>query len=95
MQKQEDILSEILKNQQKEAERRKTDLRKEQQRLEKIQKEIEILERSIPEAMEGNYALTLEELAGILRRHQQIEEKQKEKIEALNIRLNEEEILNK
>lgn len=95
LQKQEDILSEILKNQQKETERRKTDLRKEQQRLEKIQKEIEILERSIPEAMEGNYALTLEELAGILRRHQQIEEKQKEKIEAINIRLNEEEFLNK
>lgn len=75
---QENIIEEISKNQQKAIKVIEADVKKEKQELQKIQRGIEIMEANIPDAMTGNYILTLEELANVIRKHREREEKQRE-----------------
>lgn len=56
---------------------REAELRKEQEELRKLRKGMEVMEKHIPEAMEGEYILSIEELAEALRRQQKREEEQK------------------
>ena len=57
--------------------RKETEIKKEKQELTKLAKNIEIMEDKIPEAMQGDYALSLDELMNVIR-------KQKEKYEELS-----------
>lgn len=76
--KKEDLFTEITKNQQKEKHVMESEVKKEKQDLQKIQKEIEMMEANIPNAMAGNYVLTLEELVNAIRKHKGKEKEQKE-----------------
>ena len=53
LQENDDVLEEVEENQQREKRRLKEDLAKEQQELEKIQKDIAVMEENIPKAMTG------------------------------------------
>lgn len=59
---------------------REAALRKEREELGKLQKGLEVMESHIPEAMEGEYLLSIKELAEAIRRQQKKEEEQKTKI---------------
>lgn len=60
--KNEDILEEITNNNQAEKQRRNQDFLAEQKKLEKIQRDIAVMEEHIPDAMTGEYPLTLDDL---------------------------------
>lgn len=60
--KNEDILEEITNNNNTEKQKRNKDFIAEQKKLEKIQRDIAIMEEHIPDAMTGEYPLTLDDL---------------------------------
>lgn len=60
--KNEDILEEITNNNHAEKQRRNQDFLAEQKKLEKIQRGIAVMEEHIPDAMTGEYPLTLDDL---------------------------------
>ncbi len=72
--KNEDILEEITNNNNTEKQKRNRDFIAEQKKLEKIQRDIAIMEEHIPDAMTGEYPLTLDDLVrniDILRKKEQ------------------------
>lgn len=75
--KEEDLALRVLEIQTKVKKSAEVELQKEKRELRKLQNGIEAIESHIPAAMEGNYALTIEELAEALRRHREKEEEQK------------------
>lgn len=81
LQENDDVLDEIGENQQREKQKLKTDLLIEQQKLEKIQKNIAVMEENIPRAMTGEYSLSLEYLVKLINRQK---EKAKEQQEIVN-----------
>lgn len=80
LQENEDVFHEIENNQNQEKKRKQAELKKEQQSLENIQKKIKIMESKIPDAMTGDYPLSLEELVSIIKNHKEQAQQQQEVI---------------
>lgn len=80
LQENEDVFHEIENNQNQEKKRKHAELKKEQQSLENIQKKIKIMESKIPDAMTGDYPLSLEELVSIIKNHKEQAQHQQEVI---------------
>lgn len=74
LQENEDVFDEIEKNQNQEKAVLTRELKKEKAKADKIQKKIRVMEEHIPNAMSGEYPLSLEELVALIR-------KQKEELE--------------
>lgn len=78
LQENESIFHEIENNRNQEKKRKQTDLKKEKQKLFSIQEKIHIMEENIPNAMTGDYPLSLEELAVMIKRHKEQARQQQE-----------------
>lgn len=81
LQENEDIFTQIEENQNHQKMMKQSELDKEQSEQENIQNKIAVMESNIPNAMTGEYPLSLEELAGIIRKHKELEKKQKKLVE--------------
>lgn len=81
LQENEDVFTQIEENQNQQKAVKQSELDKEQSELENIQSKIAVMESNIPNAMTGDYPLSLEELAGIIRKHKELEKKHKRIIE--------------
>ena len=77
----EDVFTQIEENQSRQKAVKQSELDKEQSELENIQQKISVMENNIPNAMTGDYPLSLEELAGIIRKHKELEQKHKRIVE--------------
>lgn len=75
LQENQNVFDEIEFNHKQEQMRKETEIKKDKQELTKLIKNIEIMEDKIPEAMQGDYALSLDELMNVIRKQK---EKQKE-----------------
>ena len=76
LQENEDVFTQIEENQSRQKRMKQSELKKEQEELENIRGKIAVMESNIPSAMTGDYPLSLEELAGIIRKHKELEKKQ-------------------
>ena len=85
LQENENVFDEIQKNQNKEKTAMAKELRKEQEEAEKIRKKISVMEENIPNAMSGEYPLSLDELVTLIK-------KQKESLEQQEIVVKEKEL---
>ena len=81
LQENEDVFTQIEENQSRQKAVKQSELDKEQSELESIQQKISVMENNIPNAMTGDYPLSLEELAGIIRKHKELEQKHKRIVE--------------
>ena len=81
LQENEDVFTQIEENQNRQKAVKQSGLDKEQSELENIQQKISVMENNIPNAMTGDYPLSLEELAGIIRKHKELEQKHKRIVE--------------
>lgn len=81
LQENEDVFTQIEENQSRQKAVKQSELDKEQSELENIQQKISVMENNIPNAMTGDYPLSLEELAGIIRKHRELEQKHKRIVE--------------
>ena len=81
LQENEDVFTQIEENQNQQKAVKQSELDKEQSELENIQSKIAVMESNIPNAMTGDYPLSLEELAGIIRKHKELEKKHKSIVE--------------
>ena len=81
LQENEDVFTQIEENQSRQKAVKQSELDKEQSELENIQQKISVMENNIPNAMTGDYPLSLEELAGISRKHKELEQKHKRIVE--------------
>lgn len=81
LQENEDVFAQIEENQSRQKAVKQSELDKEQSELENIQQKIAVMENNIPNAMTGDYPLSLEELAGIIRKHKELEKKHKRIVE--------------
>ena len=82
LQENEDVFTQIEANQNQQKVIKQSELDKEQSELENIQSKIAVMESNIPNAMTGDYPLSLEELAGIIRKHRELEKKHRGRVEA-------------
>lgn len=87
LQKNEDIFEQILNNQNNEKGQYEKELVTQKQILSKIQEKIDIMEDKIPEAIIGNYPLSLEELMGGIRKQKENKEIREKLIEELNLKI--------
>ncbi len=71
LQKNEDILTEIARSYETEKKRKENELKKEEQKLAELNEKIAVMENHIPDAMTGDYPLTLEELTEIIKKQKQ------------------------
>ena len=81
LQENEDVFTQIEENQSRQKAVKQSELDKEQSELENIQQKISVMENNIPNAMTGDYPLSLEELVGIIRKHKELEQKHKRIVE--------------
>lgn len=81
LQENEDVFTQIEENQNRQKAVKQSELDKEQSELENIQQKISVMENNIPNAMTGDYPLSLEELVGIIRKHKELEQKHKRIVE--------------
>ena len=81
LQENEDVFTQIAENQNRQKAVKQSELDKEQSELENIQQKISVMENNIPNAMTGDYPLSLEELVGIIRKHKELEQKHKRIVE--------------
>lgn len=72
----ENILEEIIKNNHAEFQKKERELSAEQKKLEKIQYNIRVMEERIPEAIAGDYPLSLEDLVRNIDTHKHREQEQ-------------------
>ena len=82
LQENEDVFTQIEANQNQQKVIKQAELDKEQSELENIRSKIAVMESNIPNAMTGDYPLSLEELAGIIRKHRELEKKHRGRVEA-------------
>lgn len=82
LQENEDVFTQIEANQNQQKVTKQSELDKEQSELENIRSKIAVMESNIPNAMTGEYPLSLEELAGIIRKHRELEKKHRGRVEA-------------
>ena len=87
LQENEDVFTQIEENQSRQKAVKQSELDKEQSELENIQQKISVMENNIPNAMTGDYPLSLEELAGIIRKHKELEQKHKRIVEERKVEL--------
>lgn len=80
LQENDNIFAQIAENNSMEKKRKEKDLDIAKKELEKIRREIYIMEEHIPEAMTGEYALSLEKLSHLIDKKTEQEKKQKEAI---------------
>lgn len=80
LQENEDVFQEIEKNQNREKSVLEKELRKEQAEADKIRQKIHVMEENIPNAMTGEYALSLDELVTLIRKQKEAFEQQQEVI---------------
>lgn len=73
LQKNEDIIEQITANNEKEKQRKELDFAVEQKKLKKIRQDIRVMEEHIPDAMTGNYVLSLDDLVHGLHTHKEKE----------------------
>lgn len=78
LQENEDVFSIIEENQNKEKKIKEKELKKEKQELEKLAKKIAVMETNIPEAMTGEYPLTLKQLVEIINNHKEMQKQQRQ-----------------
>lgn len=78
LQENENIFEQIIENNNKEKQRKARDLETEQKNLDKIRQNISIMEDKIPEAMTGEYALSLDDLVRNIDRQKVKEQEQLE-----------------
>lgn len=87
LQENEDIFQLINQKQNEEKRRKESELAKEQKELDKIRNGIAVMKSKIPEAITGNYALTIEELMSAVRTHEKQEQEQQDKINQIKTEL--------
>lgn len=80
LQENEDVFQEIERNQNREKSVLEKELRKEQAEADKIRQKIHVMEENIPNAMTGEYALSLDELVTLIRKQKEALEQQQEVI---------------
>ena len=80
LQENEDIFTEIEKNQNAQKRQKEKELKKETQALDKINQKISVIRSNIPEAMAGNYPLSVDELVALMREQEEQSKKQTELI---------------
>ena len=78
LQENENIFDQIEQNQNTEKKELEKLVKKEKQELAKIQKKIDVMESNVPNAMLGEYPLSLEELVSIIKKHKEQLEAQQE-----------------
>lgn len=71
LQENENVFDEIEKNQNREKTALKQEVKKEQEEANKIRKKIEIMEGKIPDAMSGEYPLSLDELVALIKKQKE------------------------
>ncbi len=76
LQENENIFTQITNNNNKEKQQKEMDLEMEQKRLDKIRHNINIMEDKIPEAMTGEYTLSLEDLVRNINKQKAKEQEQ-------------------
>ena len=81
LQENENVFTQIEENQNRQKVIKQSELDREQSELKNIQNKIEVMESNIPNAMTGDYPLSLEELADIIRKHRELEKKHKRIVE--------------
>ncbi len=87
LQENEDIFQLISQKQNEEKRRKESGLAKEQKELDKIKNSITVMKSKIPEAITGDYALTIEELMSAVRTHEKQEQEQQDKIKQIKTEL--------
>lgn len=80
LQENDDVMTEIEANEARERKRVEAEIKDLKKELEKISHGIEIMQSHIPDAMTGNYPLTVEEIASAIHREQAKENIQKQLI---------------
>lgn len=71
LQEEEDIVQQIREKQNREIKRKKEELRKEKEIYENIRNKVMIMEEHIPDAMAGDYPLSLQELVTMIHRQKE------------------------
>ena len=81
LQENENVFTQIEENQNRQKVIKQSEMVREQSELKNIQNKIAVMESNIPNAMTGDYPLSLEELADIIRKHRELEKKHKRIVE--------------
>ena len=96
LQENENVFQEIEVNKQAEKRRMNSELDKDRQELAKIQKKIDVMEENIPQAMTGEYPLSLEVLVRLIdkqkdmyRKQQEIIKQKEKKMENMDVSITE------
>lgn len=96
LQENENVFQEIEVNKQAEKRRMNSELDKDCQELAKIQKKIDVMEENIPQAMTGEYPLSLEDLVRLIdkqkdmyRKQQEIIKQKEKKMENMDVSITE------
>lgn len=102
LQENENVFQEIEVNKQAEKRRMNSELDKDRQELAKIQKKIDVMEKNIPQAMTGEYPLSLEDLVRLIdkqkdmyRKQQEIIKQKEKKMENMDVSITEWDYLKK
>lgn len=102
LQENENVFQEIEVNKQAEKRRMNSELDKDRQELAKIQKKIDVMEENIPQAMTGEYPLSLEDLVRLIdkqkdmyRKQQEIIKQKEKKMENMGVSITEWDYLKK
>lgn len=102
LQENESVFQEIEVNKQAEKRRMNSELDKDRQELAKIQKKIDVMEENIPQAMTGEYPLSLEDLVRLIdkqkdmyRKQQEIIKQKERKMENMDVSITEWDYLKK
>lgn len=77
LQDNESVFAEIQQNHSRERASQEKELKKERAELDKIVKKIQVMENHIPDAMTGEYPLTLDELVSLINKKKEALEKQR------------------
>lgn len=102
LQENENVFQEIEVNKQAEKRRMNSELDKDRQELAKIQKKVDVMEENIPQAMTGEYPLSLEDLVRLIdkqkdmyRKQQEIIKQKERKMENMDVSITEWDYLKK
>lgn len=102
LQENENVFQEIEVNKQAEKRRMNSELDKDRQELAKIQKKVDVMEENIPQAMTGEYPLSLEDLVRLIdkqkdmyRKQQEIVKQKERKMENMDVSITEWDYLKK
>ena len=77
LQENEDVLEQIMENRNRERRRQKLMLAQEQKKLDKIRRDIRVMENKIPAAMSGEYPISLDNLMDYINQYKEQEKNQR------------------